>query len=150
MTLGPRRMPARSALPAPPALHPPWPHGSWRHGPQCLHASTANPLLCGSWPHGPMVPWPCASRPNQMSLKGPSACPPAPPAPLAPPFPRSTRPPWPSTPMAPMAPSLRPPWPPWTDGSYELRVWGFLGRLGFRVSGCKGCKFRFRGSGFRH
>ena len=117
---GPQCMPARSARsvcsapgPMPPWPHgldphglhgpmPPWPYGAWRHGPQCVHASTANP----SWPHGPMVPWPYASRPNQMT-NGPSARPPAPPAPLAPPFPRSTRPPWPSTPMAPMDPCLQ-------------------------------------------
>ena len=58
-------MPARSACSAlPPLLHgpmPPWPHGSWRHGPQCLHASTP----------GPMAPWSPGPMPlDQMPFKG--------------------------------------------------------------------------------
>ena len=80
-------------------------------------------------------PWPYASRPNQMTLKGCSACPPARSAtanplfcgssrpnqmtlkglsacPPAPRFPRSTRPPWPSTPMAPIDPCLHGPMAP--------------------------------------
>ena len=101
--------------PAPPAPHGPIPsapmapmaHGSWPHGQQWLHGpifSTSNaPVHPHPWSHGPSpMPhgplWPYASRPDQMTLKGPSACPPAL---LAPPFPRSIRPPWPSTPMAP-------------------------------------------------
>ena len=134
---GPQCMPARSArsaCSALPPLHPPsmaldphgpqpmppWSHGSWRHGPQYLHASalTANPLLCGSCPQGAM-PWPYASRPNQMTLKGPSACPPAPPALLAPPSmalelhgPHGPRPPWPAWTYASLAPWLLAPWPP--------------------------------------
>ena len=102
--------PARSACSALPPLHPPSmaldPHGP--HGPM-------PPWLLAPWP--PMSPCfdgqpPILSRPNQMTLKGLSACPPAPPAPLAPPFPRSTRPPWPSTPMAPMDPCLHGPMAP--------------------------------------
>ena len=112
--------------PAPPAPHGPIPsapmapmaHGSWPHGQQWLHGPIFSDLKRPSappslapWPqpHAPRSPY--ASTPDQMTLKGPSACPPAPPAPLAPPFPRSIRPPWPSTPMAPN-PCLRGPMAP--------------------------------------
>ena len=74
--------------PAPPALHGP--------RPPCLPWTHASMAPCSWRPMspGPMAPWSPshASRPNQMTLKGLSACPPAPPAPLAPP--PSTHPPW--------------------------------------------------------